>query len=64
MELVTRLVTKESILHLEDPEEANDVIMILVINRLGSGKAFMGLLKGFGLQRGAYGTTMSWICQI
>ena len=60
MELVTRLVTKESIINLEDPEEANDVIMTLVINRLGGGKAFMGLLKGFGLQRGAYGTTMSW----
>jgi adenine deaminase len=60
MELATRLVTKESIINLEDPKEANDVIMVLVINRLGSGKAFMGLLKGFGLQRGAYGTTMSW----
>ena len=60
IELVTRLVTKESIINLEDPEEANDVIMALVINRLGGGEAFMGLLKGFGLQRGAYGTTMSW----
>jgi adenine deaminase len=60
MELVTRLVTKESIINLEVPEEANDVIMTLVINRLGGGKSFMGLLKGFGLQRGAYGTTMSW----
>jgi adenine deaminase len=60
MELVTRLVTKEKIIDLEDPEESKDVIMILAINRLGSGKAFMGLLKGFGLQRGAYGTTMCW----
>jgi adenine deaminase len=60
MELVTRLVTKEKIIDLEDPEESKDVIMILAINRLGSGKAFMGLLKGFGLQRGAYGTTMNW----
>jgi adenine deaminase len=60
IELVTRLVTKESIVHLEDPEEANDVIMVFVINRLGGGKAFMGLLKGFGLRRGACGTTMSW----
>jgi adenine deaminase len=60
MELVTRLVTQERIIDLEDPEESNDVIMIFVINRLGSGKAFMGLLKGFGLQRGAYGTTTSW----
>jgi adenine deaminase len=60
MELVTRLVTKEKIIDLEDPEEAKDVIMILAINRLGTGKAFMGFLKGFGLQMGAYGTTMCW----
>jgi adenine deaminase len=60
IELVTRLVTKESIIDLEDPGESNDVIMILAINRLGGGEAFMGFLKGFGLQRGAYGTTMSW----
>ena len=60
MELVTRLVTQERIIDLEDPEESDDVITIFVINRLGSGKGFMGLLKGFGLQRGAYGTTTSW----
>jgi adenine deaminase len=60
MELVTRLVTQERIIDLENPEESSDVVMIFVINRLGSGKAFMGLLKGFGLQRGAYGTTTSW----
>jgi adenine deaminase len=60
MELVTRLVTKEKIIDLEDPEESKNVIMILAIDRLGSGKAFMGFLKGFGLQRGAYGTTMNW----
>ena len=60
MELVTRLVTQERIIDLEDPEESSDVIMVFVINRLGSGRAFMGLLKGFGLQRGAYGTTTSW----
>jgi adenine deaminase len=60
MELVTRLVTQERIVDLEDPEESSDVVMVFVINRLGSGKAFMGLLKGFGLQRGAYGTTTSW----
>jgi adenine deaminase len=60
MELVTRLVTQERIIDLENPDESKDVIMVWVINRLGSGKAFMGLLKGFGLQRGAYGTTTSW----
>ena len=59
MELVTRLVTKEKMINLEDPEESKDVIMILALDRLGSGKAFIGLLKNFGLQRGAYGATMS-----
>ena len=60
IELVTRLVTKEKIIDLEDSEESKDVIMILALERLGSEKSFMGFLKGFGLQRGAYGTTMTW----
>jgi adenine deaminase len=60
MELVTRLVTRERIVDLENPEESGDLNRVFVINRQGSGKAFMGLLKGFGLQRGAYGTTTSW----
>jgi len=60
IELVTRLVTKEKIIDLEGPEESQDLIMILVLDRSGSGKAFMGLLEGFGLQRGAYGSTMCW----
>jgi len=60
MELVSRLVTKESMIDLEKPEESKDVIMILALDRVGNRGAFMGLLKGFGLERGAYGTTMSW----
>jgi adenine deaminase len=60
MELVTRLVTKERVVDLENPEESKDVIMVLALDRLGSDKAFMGLLKGFGLERGAFGTTMVW----
>jgi adenine deaminase len=60
MELVSRLVTKESIIDLENFEEAKDIMMILALDRCGSGKGFMGFLKGFGLRRGAYGTTMSW----
>lgn len=60
IELVTELVTKENIIDLENPEESKDTIMILALERVGSEKAFMGLLKNFGLQRGAYGTTMSW----
>jgi len=59
MELVTRFVTQEKIIDLENPEERKGVIMILALDRLGSGKSFMGVLKNFGLQKGAYGTTMS-----
>jgi adenine deaminase len=53
-------VTEERIVDLENPKESEDVIRILALDRLGSGKAFMGLLKGFGLQKGAYGSTMCW----
>jgi len=60
MELVTNLVTKETIIDLGNPKESKDVMMLLALDRVGSGGAFMGLLKGFGLKRGAYGTTMSW----
>jgi adenine deaminase len=60
IELVTRLVTEERIIDLEVPGKSEDVIMALALDRLGNGKAFMGLLKGFGLQRGAYGSTMCW----
>jgi adenine deaminase len=60
MDLVTRLVTQEKIIDLEDPKESEDVIMIFALDRVGSGGTFMGFLKGFGLQRGAYGSTMMW----
>jgi adenine deaminase len=60
IELVTGLVTREKIINLEDPEESDDVVMLFALNRVEGKGSFMGLLKGFGLQRGAYGTTMSW----
>jgi len=60
MELVNRLVTKESIVDLENDEEMKDVISILTKDRLRNGEGFIGFLKGFGLERGAYGTTMNW----
>jgi len=63
IELVSRLVTKERVIDLDRPEESKDVIMVLAMDRLGNGGAFTGFLKGFGLQRGAYGTTTSWDCQ-
>lgn len=60
MELVSRLVTKEGIVDLDTPDNGRDLNMIYALDRLGSGKCFMGYLKGFGLCEGAYGTTMSW----
>jgi adenine deaminase len=60
IELVSRLVTRENIIDLDHAEEAGEVMMILALDRCGSGQGFMGFLKGFGLRRGAYGTTMSW----
>ena len=60
IELVTGLVTREKIIDLEDPEESKDVLLLLALNRVEDKGSFTGLLKGFGLQRGAYGTTMSW----
>lgn len=60
IELVTRLVTKESIVNLGNPQEAQDVLFLLDMERTGRQKSFMGFLKGFGLQRGACGTTMCW----
>jgi adenine deaminase len=60
MELVTNLITKERVVDLKNPEESKDVLMLLALDRVGDQGSFMGALKGFGLQRGAYGTTMSW----
>ncbi len=60
MELITRLVTQERMVDFDDPEVSKELIWVLAIDRLNREGSFMGLLKGFGLQRGAYGTTMSW----
>ncbi len=60
IELVTDLVTKETLINLEDPEESKDLLMLLAIDRGGGGGAFMGFLKGFGLQKGAYGSSTCW----
>jgi len=60
MEIVTRLVTKETIVDLDNPEESKGLTMVLALDRIGTGGAFAGFLKGFGLRRGAYGSTMCW----
>jgi len=60
VEMITRLVTGETIVDLDDPVEAGGLNMALAVDRTGSGEAFLGFLKGFGLQRGACGSTMCW----
>ena len=60
MELVSNLVTQERVIDLRNTKESKDVLMLLAIDRIGKGGAFMGLLKGFGLRKGAYGSTMCW----
>ncbi len=60
MELVSNLVTQERVINLENRKESKDVLMLLAIDRVGDGGAFLGYLKGFGLRRGAYGSTMCW----
>ena len=58
MELVTRLVTQEKLIDLDIPAESKDIILVLAVDRLGRREAFTGFLRGFGLQKGAYGSTM------
>jgi adenine deaminase len=60
MELVTRLVTREAMVDLDDAGSARDLLMALAVDRTGGGGAFLGVLKGFGLRRGACGSTMCW----
>lgn len=60
IEFITGLVTKERIINLEAPEDTEDLLILLAIDRVRGRESFLGFLKGFGLKRGAYGTTMSW----
>jgi len=60
MDLVTGLVTKETVVNLDNREDCKDLIFALALDRLGGGKAFLGFLRGFGLQKGAIGSTMAW----
>jgi adenine deaminase len=60
MELITRLVTRELIVDLQEPGARDDLLWIMAADRLGGGGVFVGLLKGFGLSMGACGSTMCW----
>ena len=60
IEMVTRLVTRETVIDLDEQWEPGDLNMALAVDRRGSGKSFLGFLKGFGLRQGACGSTMCW----
>ncbi len=63
MELVTRLVTIESSADLGNPDERQELNLLLALERTGKGGMFLGMIKGFGLASGAVGTTMCWDTQ-
>lgn len=60
IEMVTRLVTMETVVDLDDQWEPGNLNMALAVDRTGSGEAFLGFLKGFGLKQGACGSTICW----
>lgn len=60
IEMVTRLVTRETVVDLGDQWGPGNLNMALAVDRTGSGEAFLGFLKGFGLKQGACGSTMCW----
>lgn len=59
IEHVTNLVTREAHL-LPGDADGEDVLPALAVERTRGEQAFWGLVKGFGLREGAYGTTMTW----
>jgi len=59
VEQVTNLVTREALLTSEEARAA-DLAFVLALECTRGEQCFWGFLKGFGLQEGAYATTMSW----
>jgi adenine deaminase len=64
IELVSRLVTREAVIELDGmeggPDPVADVLLAVTVDRSGSGEGFLGLLKGYGLRRGACVTSITW----
>lgn len=66
---VTNLVTREGFAdmpvsdgHLK-PDTSQDIVKVAAIERCyGTGKRFIGLLRGIGLKQGAIGTSYAWDC--
>ncbi|MBI4330266.1 MAG: adenine deaminase [Chloroflexi bacterium] len=66
---ITELVTKELITEVAvrngfiEADTERDIIMVAAISRVRQpGKIALGLIKGFGLRRGAFASSGSWDC--
>ena len=70
MELVSRLVTRETIVDVGGLVTVGssglalagetDLALVVALDRFGSGESFLGLLGGYGLRRGACATSITW----
>jgi len=65
----TELVTREAIVDMPvadsqlKPDNAKDILKVAAIERAyGTGKTFVGLIRGIGLKRGAIATSAVWDC--
>ncbi len=69
MEMITDLVTQETHLTVPvrsgeiDADPKKDLLKVAAVDRrIHPGKAFTGLIKGFGLQKGALAASAAWDC--
>lgn len=64
VDMVTHLVTREGVVELSVRRGElileGDVALVAVMDREGERPPFVGLVRGFGLRRGAYATSMAW----
>ena len=66
---VTNLVSREELVDMPvvdgqlKPDTSRDILKVAAIERAyGTGKSFVGLIRGIGLKRGAIATTAIWDC--
>ena len=66
---VTNLVTREEFVDMPvsdgqlKPDTGKDILKVAAIERsYGTGKSFVGLIRGIGLKRGAIATSATWDC--
>jgi len=69
IEMVTQLVTRESEVEVEAPDGyirpdiSRDILKVASIDRADRpGRKAIGLVRGFGLKRGAFASTFAWDC--